>query len=218
MPLYFQESFGAGELGPKLHRRFRLKKFQVGLAKARNVFIEPEGCVSKRAGTIFVADVGTADARLIPFKHSADEQYMLVLENLSMRIVKTGQLGFLQSSGDYTVVTPYATAVLRDIQFVQRDDVMYMLHPLVTVRKLSRTGDTSWTLTAVTFLPGIDAPTSPSSTYTGGGAGEVAAQGLRVQGDLDLGRGRGKPANRLVPGWRRHRLAGAQRSIVDGGA
>lgn len=175
--LYPQESFSAGELGPKLHHRFRLERYRAGMALIQNFFIEPEACLSKRAGTVFVADVATASARLIPFKHSADEQYVLVFTNLAMKVVKQGQLDFVQSGGsDYSIVTPYTSAYVADLRFVQRNDIMYLLHPLVSVRKLTRVADDNWTLAAVTFAPGISAPTSPSATWSATGAPDTANQ------------------------------------------
>ena len=48
----------------------------------------------------------------------------------------------------FELVTPYTTAQLFDIKFAQSADVMYITHPEHEVEKLSRTGHTSWTLTA----------------------------------------------------------------------
>jgi hypothetical protein len=54
----------------------------------------------------------------------------------------------------YTVVTPYATADLFQLRFTQSADTLYIFHPGYKQRSLSRTGDTAWTLTTLTFLDG----------------------------------------------------------------
>jgi hypothetical protein len=54
----------------------------------------------------------------------------------------------------YTVVTTYLTADLFQIKYAQSADVMYLCHPDYSVKKLSRTGHTSWTITEVDFTNG----------------------------------------------------------------
>lgn len=60
----------------------------------------------------------------------------------------------------YTLSTPYATADLDELKFVQSADVMTLTHRGYAPRQLSRTGHTSWTLTTITFAPTQAAPTS----------------------------------------------------------
>jgi hypothetical protein len=54
----------------------------------------------------------------------------------------------------YTLTTTYLTADLFQIKYAQSADVMYLCHPDYSVKKLSRTGHTSWTLTEVDFTDG----------------------------------------------------------------
>lgn len=54
----------------------------------------------------------------------------------------------------YTLTTTYLTADLFQIKYAQSADVMYLCHPDYTVKKLSRTGHTSWTITEVDFTNG----------------------------------------------------------------
>lgn len=67
----------------------------------------------------------------------------------------------------YEIATPYAAADVGRLAFAQSADVMYLVHPDYAPRKLSRTGHTAWTLAAVTFTPGIAAPTGEAASYTG---------------------------------------------------
>ena len=54
----------------------------------------------------------------------------------------------------YTLTTTYLTADLFQLKYAQSADVMYICHPDYPVRKLSRTGHTSWTITDVDFSDG----------------------------------------------------------------
>ena len=54
----------------------------------------------------------------------------------------------------YTITSPYTEAQLRDIQFTQSADVMYLVHPDVSIRKLTRTAHTTWTLTEADLVDG----------------------------------------------------------------
>ena len=52
------------------------------------------------------------------------------------------------------VTTTYTTAQLPEIKFTQSADVMYLTHSSHPVRKISRTSNTDWTITDVTFING----------------------------------------------------------------
>lgn len=69
----------------------------------------------------------------------------------------------------YEIPTPYTTADLAAINFVQSGDVITLVHPGYAPRELRRTAHTTWTLTAITFGPSIAAPTNVAAT--GGSAG-----------------------------------------------
>lgn len=69
----------------------------------------------------------------------------------------------------YTLTTPYVTADLTKLKYVQSADVMTLVHPGYAPRELTRTGHTSWTLTSITFAPSQAAPTG-FAIAGGGGA------------------------------------------------
>ena len=82
-------------------------------------------------------------------------------------------------TGDiYEIPTPYLTADLKNLQFVQSGDVVTIVHETYPVYDLSRTGHTAWTLVAKTFEPSISAPpgaTNNGTVGTGGDAWVVTA-------------------------------------------
>ena len=68
----------------------------------------------------------------------------------------------------YEIATPYAAEDLFRIYYAQTADVMTLCHPNYAPRELTRTGHTSWTLSAITFQPSVAAPASPSAVATVG--------------------------------------------------
>lgn len=68
----------------------------------------------------------------------------------------------------YTLVTPYASADLPLLKFVQSADTMTLTHPGYAPRNLTRTGHTAWTLVPIAFAPATSAPTGLASTNPGG--------------------------------------------------
>ena len=67
----------------------------------------------------------------------------------------------------YEIASPYAAADLHDVKFAQSADIMYICHPNYAVRKLSRTGHTSWTLNEVEFnLPPLSSHNVTTTTIT----------------------------------------------------
>lgn len=64
----------------------------------------------------------------------------------------------------YTAVSPYDEADVFDLRFTQSADVLYITHPDYAPRKLSRTSDTAWTFTTITFLDGPYLPLNTTAT------------------------------------------------------
>ncbi len=93
----------------------------------------------------------------------------------------------------YTLTTTYLTADLFNIKYAQSADVMYLCHPDYSVKKLSRTGHTSWTITEVDFTDGpylddnITAVTLSSSAHTVGTARDLTASAATFA-STDVGR------------------------------
>lgn len=73
----------------------------------------------------------------------------------------------------YTITTPYAAADLALLKFTQSADVMTLVHPSYTPQKLTRQGNASWTLAAITFQPSTAAPTGCSVTTANKGTGSA---------------------------------------------
>ena len=148
-------NFTGGELSPRLDGRNDLQKYPTGCKTLENMIVFPHGSAARRSGTQFVAEVkdSSKETRLIPFEFSTTQTYMLEFGDQYIRFYKdNGQI--LSAGSAYEISSPYLEAELFDIKYAQSADVMYICHPNHPVKKLARTGHTSWTLTSVDFQNG----------------------------------------------------------------
>ncbi len=145
-----QTSFTGGELSPLLHARTDLARYANSVSQAKNFFIRKEGPLVTRPGTTFVREVkdSSATVRLRRFVYSRAQSYVLEFGNLYIRF-HTGGATVESSPGvAYEVVTPFTTADLSTLSFVQSGDVLYIYsNGTYPIKKLTRLGHTSWTLT-----------------------------------------------------------------------
>lgn len=182
MPAVPQRSFTGGELAPSLHARSDLNKYSSGAKTLRNFIVHAHGGASNRPGTKFIAEAkdSAARIRLIPFSFSTTQTYVLEFGNLYMRVYRDG--GQVTSGGlPYEIATPYTTAQLSRLKFVQSADVMTITHPDHAPRNLSRTGHTAWTLTTIPLAPTLSAPASPAVTpANGSGSGTTHQDSYKV--------------------------------------
>jgi len=162
----FQSNFTAGELSPRLEGQIDFKKYANGCSELKNMIVYPHGGATRRGGTYFVAEVkdSTKEVRLIPFEFNITQSYILEFGDQYIRFYKDN--GQIQSGGSpYEISSPYLEAELSEIHFAQSADVMYICHGNHAVRKLSRTGHTSWTLSTPTFTWAGSSPWSAANGY-----------------------------------------------------
>jgi hypothetical protein len=164
-----KDAFNAGELSPLMAARVRIDKYANAFKLGLNMIPFVQGGSTRRDGTVFVAEVkNSADVtRLIPFEFSVEQAYVLEFGDLYIRVFKDN--GVVESSPGVPleIVTPYEEADIPDLKFVQSADVLYLVHPSYKPRRLSRTSDTSWTLTLITFYDGPYLPLNVTSkTFT----------------------------------------------------
>ena len=167
-------------------------KYFSAASRIENFVVLPHGPITRRPGTYFVSEVKTSSAktRLVAFTFSTTQTYILEFGNQYIRFYKDD--GQITSGGSaYEISTPYTTAQLFDLKFAQSADVMYICNENHSVRKLSRTGHTSWTLSEVEFTNGpyLDSNTTsttmtPSAT-TGSSITITASAATFVSADVN---------------------------------
>jgi hypothetical protein len=157
MPKFdFYPSFNAGEVSPFIDARTSLEKYRSACRTLENFQILPYGGVIRRPGTEFrgtTLNPNLGEVRLIGFNFSTTTRFVIEMGVGYMRFwnASTGQLQTNASGGILTVNHPYVGAHLREVQFVQINDLMYFAHANYPPRKLSRLADNNWTFENVLF-------------------------------------------------------------------
>lgn len=135
-------NFTAGELAPELLGRGDISAFENGARRLRNVFIQPTGGLTRRAGLRHVSLL-PGPARLIPFEFNTEQTYLVVLV--------AGQLRVFQ--GDALIAAlpgPWTAAMLPQIGFTQNADTLLLVHPEMEPQRVTRT-PSGWTIAAWSF-------------------------------------------------------------------
>jgi len=85
-------AFTSGELSPLLEGRTDLEKYFKGAKVLENMIVKPQGGVTRRPGTVFVAEVenSSKESRLVPFEFNVTQAYVLEFCDEALRIYKDG--------------------------------------------------------------------------------------------------------------------------------
>jgi hypothetical protein len=190
---YRFNSFTTGEISERVTGRTDIAKYYNSCNQLENWRLFAEGGVTRRPGTRYAAEVKDSSAKtlLLPFQFNVEQAYILEFGNLYMRVYKDGGQ-VLSASVPYEIVTPYTTAQLFELMYVQLADVMYIAHSSHPPAKLARTADDAWTLSSVVFKPPatLEVPIDLESdatlgAVTGSGITLTAVGAVFLAGDLD---------------------------------
>jgi hypothetical protein len=178
----FTTNFATGELDPLLRARVDLQAYNNALAKATNVLIQPQGGLRRRPGTKHIfelpnASAGAANAangvRLVPFQFSVADSYMLCFTHNRMHVIKNGAVvANINGSGNSYLTTTITSDMVDDMCWTQSADTLIVVHPDLQPVRITRTSDSAWTATTITFdsIPkyafNIDFHTNNGSTLT----------------------------------------------------
>ncbi|KKM71361.1 hypothetical protein LCGC14_1431350, partial [marine sediment metagenome] len=148
-------SFTTGEISPRLTSRIDFAKYINGCETLENYTILPQGGVTRRPGLRFVEEVKDSSkaVRVETFQFSVTDAYVLEIGEKYIRFYKD-QARLSSGGSPVEVTTPYLEADLFDLHFAQSADIMYIAHKDYAPRKLSRTSDTAWVFSTITFDPG----------------------------------------------------------------
>lgn len=160
-------SFVAGELSPKLYGRTELTQYYQSAQELRNVVVEVYGGAKKAPGTYFMNEVKDSDAVTIlkDFVFSDDQAYQIELGNNYMRFyTDNGQI--LSGASAYEIATSYATSTLRELQFAQKNDILYITHDTIPQTQLKRLGNATWALSQINYAADEARPALMKSNVT----------------------------------------------------
>ena len=139
-------NFTAGEWSPRLHGRVDIQKYGQACSELVNLTLMPHGPVTRRMGTYFVTQAAHPSARLIEFIFNVEQAYVLEITPGKIRFFRDG--GYLSGKD---ITTPYSEADIRLLSFCQAADLMYLVCPNVAPQKLTRPGEDTFTIAAVSF-------------------------------------------------------------------
>lgn len=157
-----QEAFNSGVLSKKLLGKVSLDQYSSGLYSAQNMMILKHGPATTRPGFQFIYEVGDSSIyqRLIPFSVSATVNILIEMGVGYMRFYTFNgtDVGLIEDPEDpgnaYEVSHTLTEAQIRELQYAQSSDVLYMTHRDVPPMKLSRYSNTDWDLSNIVFLDG----------------------------------------------------------------
>lgn len=192
--IFEQTNFTAGIWSDLLDGRGDLAKFGNSLKRLENMIVWPHGPAQVRPGLRYIAGTKTNSktSRLIPFEFSVTQAYILEFGDQYIRFYKD-QAQIDSGGSPYEISSPYLEADLAGIKYCQSADVLYLFHQNYAPRKLSRTGHTSWTLSAINWRPQpiSEQAIEPAATLTLGavtGTGITFTAGASVFLSGDVGR------------------------------
>ena len=149
-------SFNAGELTPLTESRTDVAKYTSGCRTMENMIPRIYGCAERRSGTEYINSLynSAVKGRAVEFEYSDTIAYVMEFGNKIIRFYYDGGIVLDDADDEVTVVTPYLEADLFQLQFKQKNDVVWITHKDYAPRKLSRTSASSFTLTEITFDDG----------------------------------------------------------------
>ena len=141
MPIHhLQPSFAGGEISPSLHGRVDSAAYGSWLKNAQNFYVHPQGGASNRPGTLYMgtAKLPAQACRVIPFVLGEDEAYVLELGEKYLRVyTSSGRLCTAQGK-PYEIQTPYASNDLRNLNYTQYEQTLFLAHPQYPPKQLTR--------------------------------------------------------------------------------
>lgn len=139
-----KSNFTAGEISPNLLGRGDLKSYANGAAKLRNVFIHATGGVTRRPGLRYIA-TARGHGRLVAFEFNTEQVYLMVFTEGFLDVYRDGVKVAEKS-------TPWTAQQVSEFVWVQSADTLFIVHPDVEPRRITRTSHTDWAITTWVFI------------------------------------------------------------------
>lgn len=145
-----QTKFNAGELSSNIDGLVDYEPFFYGGSFIENFDIHPQGYLYRRKGTSYVNEVlySSVKTRILKFIFNVDDVIIIELGVGYFRFYNN------QSLILFTLGNTFVETDLDNIRYIQKDDVMYLLHPLRGVFKLVRISNENWTFNLLDFFRG----------------------------------------------------------------
>lgn len=147
-------NFTAGEISPRLMGRVDIARYANGAKQIENAVCVVQGGVMRRPGTRYAATAkyGDRGARLIPYVFNRSQAYVLEFGDGYLRIFQNGAQLVNDDNTPYEIASPYSTAMLPAVNYVQGADTMFLVHQGVKPHRLQRRGQLDWVLEPCPFI------------------------------------------------------------------
>ncbi len=161
-----QFSFNGGVISPDMFGRIDQAKYQTGVAKCKNFYVELFGGLTYRAGFRYVHhyEKTLGKMRLIPFIFSEEQTVVLAIRAGAVNFFADGGILLDDNDAPLEIVVPYAEQHLMQLRYAQSADVITITHPDYPPRKIIRKGATEWVTEVVTVGYGLNAPQNLTGT------------------------------------------------------
>ena len=144
-----QVGFTSGELDPVLLGRIDKELYYKGATLLRNVYVNPQGHLTRREGTFYVdTTTSSAAARKVEFEFNTEQKYLLVFTAGQFKVYKDD---VLQATVTSAPVSSLTLAQIQAMKFVQSADTLLLFHKDIQTIKITRTSHTVWATTSVTY-------------------------------------------------------------------
>jgi len=142
-----QSNFTGGELSPLAVARVDAERYWTSAATMENLIAVPQGPAVRRPGTRFVAATDSNNvARLMGFRYSSDDVYVLEFTDNLMRVYREHGLVLNDDDSIYELATPFDANEITDLQWWQSADTAYIVSGTDWPQKLVRTDHNDWSI------------------------------------------------------------------------
>lgn len=185
-------SFTSGALSPLTEGLVNLEGTRKGCRILKNFQVLPSGGVVRRPGLVHRVTAHSGAPVLISFNYSASDAFRIEIGAGYFRVIEEGGLpvytpstppvGALSTAGQpLRYAAPWTQAQLHQIQWVQANNLLLLLHPDVPPQQLLRVSNTDWRLSEVAWEyppmrdQNITTTTLTCSVATAGATGTLTA-------------------------------------------
>lgn len=141
-----QQRWTQGEIDPKLIGRNDIDQYYGAAEKMQNLFPISQGGVTRRPGTEYIDSVASGAVKMIEFRYSETDTYLLVVTSGQFKVYKDGVYKATVSLSAFNSSTK-----VQYMTWTQGGDTLLLFHEDVPTQKVVRNSDTSWTVSAVTW-------------------------------------------------------------------
>lgn len=173
-----KRSFTAGELSPLMDGQTENDRYRFGCRQLKNMYVRPQGPVSRREGLLFKYDITTligtygmtVPPRLIPFVFDENQAYAIVMfyyktgGTTTTRCVFAVDDGLVEdpvSPGDPYIFEFTGTFELEKIVYKQSADIIFIAQPNRKPIEFKRLAADNWSANEIVFT---DMPTDWNAT------------------------------------------------------